>query len=222
MRNTTNNINMDRAAVAAREAARHDNGRFGTQEHSAPELAIDDPKVRIVGELIAQHYATRVPGELGVDELRKLMLDAIDAHQQQNPAVVVIGGERNAYVTDGVEVIDLDYLGEYYDDGASTQEHVERATKDLERMRELGMAESGGAYQLWSYLGDELYREYDLDWYDDTEHAIRGVHGGYALVTPLVGDQVVTVVEIETGEEVSEHSSFEDARTAALAAGEKA
>lgn len=205
-------------AELARENARTSSGQFGTQAHTAPEvtLAATDPKTAIVDEIIGSYFDGQSTRNIDVSEIRQLMLDAISQHQEKNPAIVVIDGEGKANDVANVEVIDLDYLGEWYDDGNSAAFHVERATEDLERIRAAGLESESPSYQLREYLGNEL----DADWWDSDDDVIEGVYGDRVVVSPLIGATEFDVRDVHTGDILSTHSDFAEAKAAAQSAGE--
>lgn len=212
--------NINPTAAAARETARTTIGQFGAQEHSAPELTLSDPKQKAVDDILAARFGKVVESGLAagdgldLDDVRALMLEAIDAHQAANPAVVVIDGEGKANDAANVEVIDLDYLGEWYDDGNSAGFHIERATEDLDKIRAAGLENESPSYQLREYIGSEL----DAEWWDSDEEVIEGVYGAYAVVSPLTGANEFTVREAGSGDIVSTHPTFAEAKSAAESA----
>lgn len=206
------------AAQAAQDAARRSNGEFGSQEHSAPEATLVDPKQKAVDGILAQRFGSLPDGALpqdalSMEDLRQLMSDAIEQYQSENPAIVVIDGEGKASDAAGVEVIDLDYLGEWHDDGCSAEFHIERATEDLDRIRAAGLESQSPSYQLREYLGNEL----DAEWWDGDEHVIEGVYDGYAVVSSLTADSEFTVRDAETGAIAGTYPTFHAAKAAALA-----
>lgn len=205
------------SAITARENAREATGQFGTQEHSAPELTLTDPMKKTVDDILAKRYGFRGSADFaagdgpGIDEIRDLMLEAIDQHRTENPSIVVIDGEGKANDSAGVEIIDLDYLGEWYDDGGSGEDHVERATEDLDRLRAAGLEGVSAVYSLQQYIGEEL----DLPWYDDTEHVFGGRYGDVVIDEGSARANNVKVRDIATGEVLSTHETFADAKSAA-------
>ena len=210
---------INTSAIAARENAREASGQFGAQEHSAPELALIDPKRKAVDDILAQRYGFIGTADFaagdgpGIDEIRDLMLEAIEKHRTDNPSVVVIDGEGKANDSAGVEIIDLDYLGEHYDDGSDSDFHVERATEDLDRLRAAGLTDISAVYSLRQYIGEEL----DLEWYDDTEHVLGGRYGDYVVDEGYPRATNVKVRSVETGEVISTHATFTEAKAAAEA-----
>lgn len=201
------------SAAAARENARHSSGRFGEQEHTAPELTLEEAKRRTVDALLASYFEGQPPGEIAPEEVRTLMLSAIDQHQDESPAVIVLDGNGDAVNSQGVEVIDLDYLGEWFDDGAGADEHVARATEDLDRLRAAGLDGCSAMYSLREYLGNEL----DPDWYDDDEHVLGGRYGDY-VIDEGYGAGEVKVRDLVTGDVIGTYPTFTEAKAAAESA----
>lgn len=213
-----NDINP--AAAAAREGARTFAGKFGEQQHSAPEVALTDPKQKAVDDILTARFGEvaqtgLAAGDgLDIDDVRALMLEAIDRHRAENPSVVVINGEGKANDIAGVEVIDLEYLGEWYDDGSSSDFHVERATEDLERIRAAGLADISAASSLRMYIGEELASDVASDWYDDEVNVIGGRWGDYVIDEGYPGTENVLVLDVHTGETLATFSTFDSAKAA--------
>ena len=209
------------SAVAARESARETGGQFGAQQHSAPELTIADPKQQVVDSILAERFGhimksggLAADDGLDLDDVRELMLAAISQHQSENPAVVVIDGNGRANDAAGTEIIELEYLGEWYDDGNDGAFHVERATDDLDRLRAAGLGSINAANQLREYIGEEL----GADWYDDDEHVLGGRFGDFVIDEGFHGSEVVKVREVETGVVVGTYFTFAEAKAAAESA----
>ena len=207
------------SAIVARENAREASGQFGAQQHTAPELTLADPTEKTVDSILRKRFGSTVDSGLAagdgldLDDVRALMLEAISQHRTDNPSVVVIDGEGKANDSAGVEVIDLDYLGEWYDDGSDSEFHVERATEDLDRLRAAGLTNISAASSLRQYIGDEL----DLEWYEDDEHVLGGRYGDYVVDEGYPNATNVKVRSIETGEVISTHATFAEAKAAAEA-----
>lgn len=208
------------SAIAARENAREVSGQFGAQDHSAPELTLTDPKQKVVDEILTKRFGHIMPGGLAagdgldLDEVADLMLEAIAQHQVANPSVVVIDGEGKANDSAGVEVIDLDYLGEWYDDGGSSEEHAERATDDLDRLRAAGLDETSAAHKLREYIGEELASDIASDWYDDEKHVIGGRYGDYIIDEGFPNSETVKIRDVNTGETMATFATFAAAKAA--------
>lgn len=209
-----NNINP--AAEFARENARTFAGTFGEQHHTAPEVALTDPKKKAVDDILRARFGSTVDTGLAagdgldLDDVRELMLEAINRHQAENPSVVVIDGEGVANDTSGVEVISLDYLGEWFDDGMSSEDHIERATEDLEQLRAAGLSDITAASSIREYIGQEL----GADWYDDDVNVIGGRWGDYVIDEGYSNTTEVKVLDVHTGETLATFSTFDAAKAA--------
>jgi hypothetical protein len=209
--------NISDSARARREAAR-DRGRFGEQPHTAPEIALKadsaaDARMKTVDDLLASYFSGQSTDEIGVDEVRTLMLDAISAHQSANPAVVVIDGDGRSSEAPGVEVISLDYLGEYYDDGDSPEMHVQRATEDLERLRAAGLDASSAGWQLREHISNNLAT--DSGWEMASQAPILGGRYGEYVIEEFHGTTEVKLRDAATGAVVSTYPDYAAARAVA-------
>lgn len=207
-------------AAAARENARTFTGQFGEQQHTAPEVTLTDPKQKAVDDILAGRYGDiaqtgfAAGDGLDLDDVRELMLEAINRHSTENPSVVVIDGEGKANGVAGVHIIDLEYLGDYYDDGGGADEHVERATADLEQLRAAGLEGSSAAHKLREYIGEELADDVASEWYDDEQHVLAGRWGDYVIDQGYPDDPVVKVLDVATGETLATFSNFAAAKAA--------
>jgi len=209
-----------------RENARRTNGEFGNHDHTAPEATLPtDPKRDLVNSILAEYFDGQSRDEIGIDEVRDLMLDAIN--QQQKRSLVVVDGEGHAHGGNSDhEVLELDYLGEFYDDGNSAEFHVERATEDLEKIREAKMDRDRVGFELREYIVDKLYDEDGeplMPWYDDDGAQLMGGRYGNTVIIEDFRDKAkITVRNLATGDIVSEHTTFGAAKAAALQSGASA
>lgn len=205
------------SASAARESARRSSGEFGVQEHSAPELTLADSKQKVVDDILTARFGKlsqtglALGDGLDLDDVRDLMLAAIAQHQAENPAIIVIDGNGDAVNSEGVDVIDLDYLGEFFDDGNSRDFHVQRATEDLDRLRAAGLDKQRAGWQVREHIADNI----EADWIHDVDElTIGGRYGDYLIEESATSDEA-TLRDFTTGEVVATFPTFAEAKTAA-------
>lgn len=203
------------AVELARENARTSTGQFGTQQHTAPELTltVTDPKQEVVDRLLAERIgsfpdAAITPEALSMGDLRQLMLDAIDQYQEKHPTVVVIDGNRESHGAPGVELIDLDYLGEYYDDGNGPDYAIQRATEDLDRLRAAGLDRNRAGWQ----LREHIYQNLDVEWIWSDNPPILGGRYGEVVIEEFHNTDEVKARDIFNGAVISTYPNYAAAK----------